>query len=193
MADPGCHWFRVNGKNTAKLVVNGPTAFRNLDEAALIVKGNGSTRNVAVGKTLAVSKPGSEAVTFAPPGQAGSTNLPPEPEIVAAVGAEPSTTCSVTPGTGAEVWSTTTPGSSPAAAGRARQATRARAPSSRRGVTDHEHERPPPPVCQVPAVMGISACPDQLLSFGRHRQHKRHRVKPRETAVGGGDREGRYS
>lgn len=64
MADPGCHWFRVNGKNTAKLVVKGPTAFRNLDEAALIFKGNGSTRNVAVGKTLTVSKRGVYHITM---------------------------------------------------------------------------------------------------------------------------------
>jgi hypothetical protein len=64
MADPGCHWFQVNGKKTAKFVAKGPVAFRNFDEAALIFKGMGSTRNVPVGKTLTVSKRGVYHITM---------------------------------------------------------------------------------------------------------------------------------
>lgn len=58
MADPGCHWFSVAGKNKARLAVNGPTAFKNLDEAALVVTGKNYLRHVAVGKSLAIAKPG---------------------------------------------------------------------------------------------------------------------------------------
>ena len=64
MADPGCHWFKVNGKNKLRLTVNGPTAFRNLDEAALIFKGKNFTRHLAVGKTLAVTKAGVYHITM---------------------------------------------------------------------------------------------------------------------------------
>jgi hypothetical protein len=58
MADPGCHWFRVAGKNKARLVVEGKTAFRNLDEAALVFTGKNYRQHLAVGKTLAIAKPG---------------------------------------------------------------------------------------------------------------------------------------
>jgi hypothetical protein len=58
MADPGCHWFSVAGKNKARLAVNGPTAFKNLDEAALVFTGKNYLRHVAVGKSLAIAKPG---------------------------------------------------------------------------------------------------------------------------------------
>jgi hypothetical protein len=64
MADPGCHWFKVNGKNTAKLTVTGATAFRNLDEAALVFKGKNFTRHLAVGKTLAIMKRGVYRITM---------------------------------------------------------------------------------------------------------------------------------
>lgn len=64
MRDPGCHWFAVGGKYQTKLVVNGKTAFRNLDEAALVFKGKGFARRVAVGKTLAVAKPGLYHITM---------------------------------------------------------------------------------------------------------------------------------
>ena len=64
MADPGCHWFKVNGKNKARLVVNGPTAFRNLDEAALVFAGKNFKRHLAVGKTLAVTKAGVYHITM---------------------------------------------------------------------------------------------------------------------------------
>ncbi|HEY8645892.1 MAG TPA: hypothetical protein VIL77_08465 [Gaiellaceae bacterium] len=58
MSDPGCHWFSVAGKNQAKLVVTGKTAFLNLDEAALVFTGKNFLRHVAVGKTLAIATPG---------------------------------------------------------------------------------------------------------------------------------------
>ncbi|MGZ8716201.1 MAG: hypothetical protein ACXWYO_03735 [Gaiellaceae bacterium] len=58
MADPGCHWFSVAGKNKARLVVNSTTAFKNLDEDALVFTGKNYLRRVAVGKNLAIAKPG---------------------------------------------------------------------------------------------------------------------------------------
>jgi hypothetical protein len=64
MADPGCHWFRVAGKNKMRLAVTGKTGFRNLDEAALIFKGKNFVRRVAVGKTLAISRPGVYHITM---------------------------------------------------------------------------------------------------------------------------------
>jgi hypothetical protein len=64
MADPGCHWFRVAGKNRARLAVTGTTAFRNLDEAAVIFKGKNFVRRLAVGKTLAISRPGVYHITM---------------------------------------------------------------------------------------------------------------------------------
>ena len=64
MADPGCHWFRVAGKNVARLTVKGATIFFNQDEAALIFKGNGSVRHLAVGKRLAIVKPGVYHITM---------------------------------------------------------------------------------------------------------------------------------
>ncbi|HEY6015138.1 MAG TPA: hypothetical protein VIU16_00015 [Gaiellaceae bacterium] len=64
MKDPGCHWFSVGGKNLSKLSVTGKTAFRNLDETTLIFKGKGFNHRVAVGKTLAVTTPGTYHITM---------------------------------------------------------------------------------------------------------------------------------
>jgi hypothetical protein len=64
MRDPGCHWFSAGGKYTKKLVVRGATTFLNLDEAALVFKGNGATRHVAVGKSLTVGKRGHYTITM---------------------------------------------------------------------------------------------------------------------------------
>lgn len=64
MADPGCHWFLVGGQKKVSLTVNGPTAFRNLDEAALVFKGTSFVRKVAVGKTITVAKPGVYHITM---------------------------------------------------------------------------------------------------------------------------------
>ena len=65
MADPGCHWFQVAGKKSARLVVDGPTSFKNLDEAALIFTGGGFHQRLAVGKTLEVAKAGTYRITMA--------------------------------------------------------------------------------------------------------------------------------
>ena len=73
MHDPGCHFFKVNGALETKLVVNGKTAFRNLDEAALVFKGKGFARRLAVGKTLAVATPGQYRITMV--GQHGGDNV----------------------------------------------------------------------------------------------------------------------
>ena len=54
MHDPGCHWFLVAGQYRQALVVSGPVSLRNLDEAALNVKGPGGTRIDQVGKNLAL-------------------------------------------------------------------------------------------------------------------------------------------
>jgi hypothetical protein len=64
MADPGCHWFSVAGKNKARLAVNGATSFKNLDEAALVFKGKNYLQRVAVGKSLAIAKPGVYHITM---------------------------------------------------------------------------------------------------------------------------------
>lgn len=64
MAEPGCHWFQVNGKNKLKLVVKGKTAFRNLDEAALIFAGKKFHRLVPVGKTLTIARKGVYHITM---------------------------------------------------------------------------------------------------------------------------------
>jgi hypothetical protein len=72
MADPGCHWFSVGGKNKASLTVKGPTTFRNLDEAALVFVGKGFNKHLAVGKSLTVAKPGVYHITMV--GQAPHDN-----------------------------------------------------------------------------------------------------------------------
>ena len=64
MADPGCHWFSVAGKNKASMSVKGATAFLNLDEAGLIFKGQGFSKHLAVGKTLTITKPGKYVITM---------------------------------------------------------------------------------------------------------------------------------
>jgi hypothetical protein len=58
MADPGCHWFSVAGKHQARLVITSKTAFLNQDEAALVFTGKNFQQRVAVGKSLAIGKPG---------------------------------------------------------------------------------------------------------------------------------------
>ncbi len=72
MRDPGCHWFSVGGKTSTRLVVQGATTFRNLDEAALVFAGKGYLHRVAVGKTLTVATPGTYRITMV--GQHGDDN-----------------------------------------------------------------------------------------------------------------------
>ena len=72
MKDPGCHWFLVGGKYLKSLTVPGAATFRNTDEAALVFKGNGFTKRLAVGKTLRVAKAGVYHITMV--GQAPDDN-----------------------------------------------------------------------------------------------------------------------
>lgn len=72
MADPGCHWFSVAGKNKASMSVKGATSFLNLDEAAIVFKGQGFSKRVAVGHKLTVTKPGRYTITMV--GQHGDDN-----------------------------------------------------------------------------------------------------------------------
>ena len=64
MKDPGCHWFLVAGKAKTRLVVHGKTAFKNLDEAALIVKGKNYKARIAVGRKLTIAKRGVYHITM---------------------------------------------------------------------------------------------------------------------------------
>ena len=64
MKDPGCHWFLVGGKMTTKYVSHGAVTIRNLDEAALKVRGPGFTKIEAVGKTLTLKAKGTYLVTM---------------------------------------------------------------------------------------------------------------------------------
>lgn len=72
MHDPGCHFFQVNGKFSTKLTVGHPTALRNLDEAALIVKSANLNTRIAVGRSVVISKPGLYRITMV--GQAPDDN-----------------------------------------------------------------------------------------------------------------------
>ena len=71
MHDPGCHWFSVNGAYKTRLAVNGPAKLLNIDEAAIKVVGAGTTRRVAIGKTVLLGK-GTYAITMV--GQAPDDN-----------------------------------------------------------------------------------------------------------------------
>jgi hypothetical protein len=64
MHDPGCHWFTDHGKYYKSVSVKRGTTFRNVDEAAVIFKGQGFTKHLAVGKTLKISKAGTYHVTM---------------------------------------------------------------------------------------------------------------------------------
>ena len=64
MHDPGCHWFTDGGKDYRAVSVERGTTFTNADEAALIFKGKGFTKRVAVGKTLEISQAGTYHVTM---------------------------------------------------------------------------------------------------------------------------------
>ena len=64
MKDPGCHWFSVGGAYKKSLVRTGPVTLLNLDEAALIVKGPGSTKIEKVGAKLTLRAKGTYRVTM---------------------------------------------------------------------------------------------------------------------------------
>jgi len=56
MHDPGCHWFQVGSSYRKTLAVKGPASLSNIDEAALIVRGQTATRRDPVGKTILLAK-----------------------------------------------------------------------------------------------------------------------------------------
>ncbi len=72
MKDPGCHWFKVGSKLTAKYVAHGSIAIQNLDEASLKFVGPGGTRVEKVGKTMTLKSKGVYRITMV--GQAKDDN-----------------------------------------------------------------------------------------------------------------------
>jgi hypothetical protein len=69
MHDPGCHWFYNGGgpnnrTYTKTAVRTGPVILRNLDEAALIVKGPGGTKIDKVGALLTLKAKGIYRITM---------------------------------------------------------------------------------------------------------------------------------
>jgi hypothetical protein len=64
MHDPGCHWFLDGGKYYKAVSVRRGATFRNIDEAAMIFKGKGFTKHLAVGKTLRITKAGTYHLTM---------------------------------------------------------------------------------------------------------------------------------
>jgi hypothetical protein len=69
MHDPGCHWFYVSGgpnnrKYSKTVVRHGPVSLLNLDQAALIIKGPGSTKHDKVGATLRLNAKGVYKITM---------------------------------------------------------------------------------------------------------------------------------
>ena len=69
MRDPGCHWFYLGGgpshrKYAESVVRGGPVTLLNLDEAALIIKGPGVTKKLAVGAKLTLKAKGVYTITM---------------------------------------------------------------------------------------------------------------------------------
>jgi hypothetical protein len=69
MRDPGCHWFYLSGgpnhrKYTKTVARKGPVKLLNLDEAALIIKGPGGTRQDKVGAKLTLKAKGVYKITM---------------------------------------------------------------------------------------------------------------------------------
>ena len=72
MKDPGCHWFKVNGKYSVRYVGSGAVTIRNFDEAALKFVGPGGTRIEKVGASLTLKTKGVYHITMV--GQAPDDN-----------------------------------------------------------------------------------------------------------------------
>ena len=69
MHDPGCHAFYLGGgpndrKYVKSVTRQGPVTLLNLDEAALIIKGPGGTKKVAVGAKLTLRSKGTYRITM---------------------------------------------------------------------------------------------------------------------------------
>jgi hypothetical protein len=56
MADPGCHWFRVNGHNVKTASMTGPIRLQNLDEATLKVASKTKMRYDHVGTSILLAR-----------------------------------------------------------------------------------------------------------------------------------------
>jgi hypothetical protein len=56
MHDPGCHWFKIDGKFTKKASVAGPVRLKDLDVATLKIASKAGMRQVKVGKTILLSR-----------------------------------------------------------------------------------------------------------------------------------------
>src|SRR5215471_19599585 len=52
MADPGCHWFRVNGHNVKTASMAGPVRLQNFDEATLKIASHTKMRRDRVGQSI---------------------------------------------------------------------------------------------------------------------------------------------
>lgn len=64
MHDPGCHFFKVNGKLSVRYVGSGAVTIRNFDEAALKFVGPGGTRIEKVGASLTLKTKGVYHITM---------------------------------------------------------------------------------------------------------------------------------
>ena len=68
MHDPGCHWFVSGPSNhrrwTLTRTVIGPVAFRNFDEAALIIRGPNGTVRERVGASILLKAKGLYRITM---------------------------------------------------------------------------------------------------------------------------------
>ena len=72
MHDPGCHWFRVNGKFTRSEIVNaGRVKLVDQDVTALKVVSRHGMRHIPVGNSIVVS-PGAHVIMMV--GQASTDN-----------------------------------------------------------------------------------------------------------------------
>jgi hypothetical protein len=56
MADPGCHWFRVNGHNVKTASMTGPVSLKNFDENTLKVVSRTAVRHDRVGKSILLTR-----------------------------------------------------------------------------------------------------------------------------------------
>jgi hypothetical protein len=55
MHDPGCHWFKVDGKFTKTASVAGPVRLKDLDAAPLKIASKAGMRHIAVGNSIVLS------------------------------------------------------------------------------------------------------------------------------------------
>ena len=56
MHDPGCHWFRIDGKDTRTASVAGPIRLKDLDENTLKIASKTGMQYVRVGKSIVLGR-----------------------------------------------------------------------------------------------------------------------------------------